>query len=105
MQSSAANHYLPDEFNENFFYSDSHLDKDLLFQAEAIMNDQEDDDDYLRGTSPGRINGCGRCSDGTVSRLLDRHGQWAGRFGNPRESTDVESSSFLSNQYALFDHE
>ena len=62
MQSSATNQYLPDEFNENFFYSDSHVDKDLLFQAEAIMHDpkDDDDDDYLRGTSPGRMNGCHR---------------------------------------------
>ncbi|CAF3943316.1 unnamed protein product [Rotaria sp. Silwood1] len=60
MQSSTNNHYLPDEFNDNFFYNDNHENKHLFLQSQPIINDQqeeEEDEYYLRGPINGMETG------------------------------------------------
>jgi hypothetical protein len=59
MQSSTNNHYLPEEFNDSFFYNtNNHEDKHLFFQSQPIINDQEEDDEnYLRETINGMESG------------------------------------------------
>ena len=63
MQSSTNNHYLPAEFNENFFYeSTTHPDEDLFFQSDPIHldyhgeveKDPEVNEKFSRGTFNGK---------------------------------------------------
>ena len=69
MQSSTDKNYLPDEFNDTFFYNDGSENKHLFLHSHPTINDQqqqqeeEDDDDdddedenYLRGTINGKKN-------------------------------------------------
>jgi hypothetical protein len=50
MQSSTNNHYLPEEFNDKFFYNND--DKHLFFQSKS-----EEDENYIRGTINDIENG------------------------------------------------
>ncbi len=49
MQSSTNNHYLPEEFNDNFFNNYDYEDKNVFVQSQPIINDQEKDENYLHG--------------------------------------------------------
>ena len=58
MQSSTNNHYLPEEFNENFFYDQHQQDEQLFYPSDPIMDDAQDEPEdinehYLRGTFKG----------------------------------------------------
>lgn len=108
MQSSTNNHYLPDEFNDNFFYNDDNENKHLFFQSQPIINDQqeeEDDDYYLRSPINGKKDFNEKFSMNTSFVFLQRYGNRISWVRNKRQSTNIKPGSFLSNKYSVFNYE
>ncbi|CAF1145097.1 unnamed protein product [Rotaria magnacalcarata] len=56
MQSSTYNQYLPDEFNDNFFYNDDNDNKKLFLQSQSMINGQTEEE-KVEYDSRGPING------------------------------------------------
>jgi hypothetical protein len=54
MQPSTNNHYLSEEFNDNFFNNDE--DKNFDFHSPPIINDRDENENYSRGTVNGKKN-------------------------------------------------
>lgn len=58
MQSSTNNHYLPEEFNGNFFDDQHQQDEQLFYPSDPVMDDAQDEPDdinehHLRGAFKG----------------------------------------------------